>query len=121
MEEKKRTLLAVLVSAVILLAVLYSFGLNLFSDPPDIVVAPPEGAFYLFVKAPEADANAFCERAKKFELLLVAGDDFGGPADGGGTGGGAAAILTAEAIQFLTFFRCFRGKSIVYCRYKMLS
>lgn len=42
-------------------------------------VAPPDGAFYLFVKALEADANAFCERAKQFELLLVAGDDFGCP------------------------------------------
>jgi len=39
----------------------------------------PDGAFYLFVKALESDANAFCERAKKFELLLVAGDDFGCP------------------------------------------
>lgn len=37
----------------------------------------PDGAFYLFMKTPEADANAFCEKAKKYELLLVAGDDFG--------------------------------------------
>ncbi len=37
----------------------------------------PDGAFYLFMKTPEADANAFCERAKKYELLLVSGDDFG--------------------------------------------
>ena len=40
-------------------------------------VVPPDGAFYLFVKAPEEDAYAFCERAKKYELLLVPGDDFG--------------------------------------------
>lgn len=39
----------------------------------------PDGAFYLFVKAMEEDANAFCERAKKFDLLLVPGDDFGCP------------------------------------------
>ena len=39
----------------------------------------PDGAFYLFVKALEDDANAFSERAKKFDLLLVPGDDFGGP------------------------------------------
>lgn len=39
----------------------------------------PDGAFYLFVKAMEEDANAFCERAKKYELLLVPGDDFGCP------------------------------------------
>lgn len=41
--------------------------------------AKPDGAFYLFVKSPESDANAFCERAKKYELLLVPGDDFGFP------------------------------------------
>lgn len=37
----------------------------------------PDGAFYLFLKAAEADAAAFCERAKKYELLLVNGEDFG--------------------------------------------
>jgi aspartate aminotransferase len=41
------------------------------------VVTPPEGAFYLFVQSPEEDANAFCERAKKYELLLVPSDSFG--------------------------------------------
>ena len=40
-------------------------------------VIHPDGAFYLFVKAMEEDAYAFCERAKKYELLLVPGDDFG--------------------------------------------
>ena len=39
----------------------------------------PDGAFYLFMKSPEADANAFCERAKKYELLIVPGDDFACP------------------------------------------
>ncbi len=39
----------------------------------------PDGAFYLFVQALEENANAFCERAKKYELLLVPGDDFGCP------------------------------------------
>ena len=37
----------------------------------------PDGAFYLFMKAAEDDAKAFCERAKKYELLLVNGADFG--------------------------------------------
>ena len=41
--------------------------------------ANPDGAFYLFVKALEADAYAFCERAKNYELLLVPSDDFGFP------------------------------------------
>ena len=39
----------------------------------------PLGAFYLFVKALEPDAGAFCERAKQHELLLVPSDDFGVP------------------------------------------
>ena len=39
--------------------------------------AKPDGAFYLFVKSPEPDANAFCERAKKYDLLLVPSDSFG--------------------------------------------
>ena len=39
----------------------------------------PDGAFYLFVRSPEPDANAFCERAKAHGLLLVPGDDFGCP------------------------------------------
>ena len=37
----------------------------------------PEGAFYLFMKSAESDVKAFCERAKKHELLLVNGADFG--------------------------------------------
>ena len=37
----------------------------------------PDGAFYLFVKAPVPDARAFSEAAKKYELLLVPSDDFG--------------------------------------------
>ena len=40
-------------------------------------VTPPDGAFYLFVKALEDDAAAFCEKAKEFELLLVPSDSFG--------------------------------------------
>ncbi len=42
-------------------------------------VAKPEGAFYLFVKAPGGDANAFSEYGKKFDVLLVPGDGFGCP------------------------------------------
>ena len=39
----------------------------------------PGGAFYLFPKALEEDANAFCEKAKKYDLLLVPSDSFGCP------------------------------------------
>ena len=42
-------------------------------------VAKPNGAFYLFVKAPGGDANAFSEKAKQKDLLLVPGDGFGCP------------------------------------------
>ena len=39
----------------------------------------PDGAFYLFVEALEEDAVAFAEKAKEYELLLVASDSFGTP------------------------------------------
>lgn len=39
----------------------------------------PQGAFYLFPKALEENAEAFCERAKKYDLLLVPGTGFGCP------------------------------------------
>ena len=39
----------------------------------------PDGAFYLFVKTPEPDAVAFCERAKQYEIFVVPGDDFCAP------------------------------------------
>ena len=42
-------------------------------------MARPDGAFYLFIKAPGGDANAFSERAKQKDLLLVPGDGFGCP------------------------------------------
>ena len=42
-------------------------------------MAKPDGAFYLFVKAPGGDANAFSQRAKEKDLLLVPGDGFGCP------------------------------------------
>ena len=39
-------------------------------------VVNPTGAFYLFMKALEADAEKFSEVAKQFELLLVPSDPF---------------------------------------------
>lgn len=42
-------------------------------------VIKPDGAFYMFVKSLEEDANAFYERAKKFDLLIVPSDSFGVP------------------------------------------
>lgn len=37
---------------------------------------PPKGAFYLFVRTP-VDDREFCERAKKYNILVVPGSTFG--------------------------------------------
>ena len=42
-------------------------------------MARPDGAFYLFLKAPDGDAAKLCERAKQFEIMIVPGDCFGYP------------------------------------------
>ena len=42
-------------------------------------MAKPDGAFYLFIKAPNGDAVAFSEKAKQKDLLVVPGDGFGCP------------------------------------------
>ena len=39
----------------------------------------PNGAFYMFIKAPGGDAQAFSEKAKEKNLLIVPGGDFGVP------------------------------------------
>lgn len=41
--------------------------------------AKPTGAFYMFVQAPGGDAQAFSDRAKEKNLLIVPGGDFGCP------------------------------------------
>ena len=41
--------------------------------------AKPSGAFYLFVEAPNGDAQAFSDMAKEMDLLIVPGNDFGCP------------------------------------------
>lgn len=40
-------------------------------------VANPDGAFYMFIKSPNDDGYDFCERAKKYHMLLVPGEGFG--------------------------------------------
>ncbi len=42
-------------------------------------IVEPGGTFYLFPKALEENAGAFCERAKAHDLLLVPSDTFGCP------------------------------------------
>ena len=39
----------------------------------------PQGAFYLLMKALEPDADAFCEKAKEEDLLIVSATGFGCP------------------------------------------
>ena len=39
----------------------------------------PEGTFYIFPKALEEDAKVFCNKALKYDLLLVPGDGFSCP------------------------------------------
>lgn len=40
-------------------------------------VVRPGGTFYIFPKALEEDANAFCMKAKAYDLILVPSDNFG--------------------------------------------
>lgn len=40
-------------------------------------VVKPGGTFYIFPKALEDDANVFCMKAKKYDLILVPADNFG--------------------------------------------
>ena len=42
-------------------------------------IVPGKGAFYLFIKAKGGDSRTFCERAKAYDLLIVASDSFGYP------------------------------------------
>ena len=39
----------------------------------------PDGAFYMFVKALEEDSDAFCEKAKEEDLLIVSATGYGCP------------------------------------------
>ena len=42
-------------------------------------VVKPSGTFYIFPKALEEDAAAFCRKALKYDLVLVPSDSFGCP------------------------------------------
>lgn len=42
-------------------------------------VVKPGGTFYIFPKALEEDSKSFCEKALKYDLILVPGDSFGAP------------------------------------------
>lgn len=46
-------------------------------SPLGFDIVKPQGAFYMLIKAPNGDANAFAETAKKHCILLVPTDTFG--------------------------------------------
>ena len=58
----------------------YEKNMNLIYDKLTALgfeVIRPGGTFYIFPKALEEDANAFCDKAKKYNLILVPSDSFG--------------------------------------------
>lgn len=60
----------------------YETNMNLLYDAltdMGFEVVKPGGTFYIFPKALEEDANAFCMKAKEYDLILVPADNFGCP------------------------------------------
>ncbi len=60
----------------------YETNMNLIYDclvELGFTVVKPGGTFYIFPKALEDDAKAFCEKALQYDLILVPGDSFGCP------------------------------------------
>ena len=58
----------------------YETNMNLIYDKLvslGFEVVRPGGTFYIFPKALEEDANAFCDKATKYNLILVPSDTFG--------------------------------------------
>lgn len=60
----------------------YETNMNLLYDALKRIgfeVVKPGGTFYIFPKALEEDAVAFCKKALKYDLILVPSDSFGVP------------------------------------------
>lgn len=60
----------------------YETNMNLLYDALTRLgfeVVKPGGTFYIFPRALEEDANAFCMKAKDYDLILVPSDNFGVP------------------------------------------
>ena len=58
----------------------YETNMNLLYDgltQLGFEIVRPGGTFYMFPKAPEPDAAAFSQKAKKYDLILVPGGSFG--------------------------------------------
>lgn len=61
---------------------IYETNMNLIYDKLielGFTCTKPGGTFYIFPKALEEDANIFCKKALKYDLVLVPGDSFGCP------------------------------------------
>ena len=60
----------------------YETNMNLIYDTLvelGFTVVKPGGTFYIFPKALEEDSVAFCQKALKYDLVLVPADSFGAP------------------------------------------
>ena len=60
----------------------YETNMNLiYNELKDLgfTCVKPGGTFYIFPKALEEDAKIFCQKALKYDLILVPGDTFGAP------------------------------------------
>ncbi|MQN02196.1 MAG: pyridoxal phosphate-dependent aminotransferase [bacterium LCO1.1] len=60
----------------------YETNMNLLYDALTEIgfeVKRPQGTFYIFPKALEDDAVAFCKKALKYDLIMVPADSFGAP------------------------------------------
>ena len=57
MEDRKRTILAVVIISVVLLAVLYSFSINLFAVPPTLELPDPNASSSVKPSGEATDAN----------------------------------------------------------------
>lgn len=60
----------------------YETNMNLIYDELvnlGFTCVKPGGTFYIFPKALEEDAKVFCQKALKYDLILVPGDTFGAP------------------------------------------
>ncbi len=58
----------------------YETNMNiLYKEMTDLgfEIVKPGGTFYMFPKALEDDANAFCKKATKYDVILVPSDNFG--------------------------------------------
>ena len=61
---------------------IYETNMNLLYNELKLLgftVTKPGGTFYIFPKALEEDATAFCRKALKYDLILVPADSFGCP------------------------------------------